>query len=728
MSTITFDFRHYYRKGERRESDQIAYQWDLGHVAEIYVPMNATYEIHYCFADFTETDDYGVESITAAEDGGYKLTAHIPNELFERSGELKVYVIGADDNHILTTYEGYITIRGRAKPEDYVDDDPENEATRILTEAREARDAAIEAAEQAEAAASQSAAQASIAKVYDATATYAIGDYCLHDGQLYECTTEITTPEAWTAAHWTAATVGTELNDIQDDVSGLKEDLNNTLDIEWITGKYINNNGVEVPNNSFKSTDYILLSDVLYGIEYKLCLASNANIVSFYNAEKTYINGIAGAENNTQKTGVLVYPISGNIDNNAKYVRFSHCIASAGVTNPEPVILSKNIISNTMLSANSVKTVNIENESVTKSKTDFIIHDPTSNYIDKEQYSNGYISASGRFVLNNGWRATGYCKLLPNTHYYGSGLHGGYCAFYKSDLTVIQGYGASSFDISSFTTPAETAFARFSLNASSQSVDSAWIFTQNEKPKDYAYVLDGVGVYTDDDSNPCDYIGNEISVFNKILCVGDSMTEGTFNHLDSGSTQYINISKYAYPKYLHTITGVEVTNLGHGGQTSVQWYNTEKDNDLGGYDCAIVQLGINDFGTYGELGNDTKTAFQNIISKLKTQNKNIKIFVANIIPATSYSSDGYKQFSSDLLDWFETTYASDKDVIPLDIQQYGHTGDSSAYNCGHLSALGYHRLAEDYKGYISWYISKNKNVFREVQFIGTDYWYINPNT
>ncbi len=225
MSTITFDFRHYYRKGERRESDQIAYQWDLGHVAEIYVPVNATYEIHYCFADFTETDDYAVESTTAAEDGGYKLTAHIPNKYFERSGELKVYVIGSDDNHVLTTYEGYISIRGRIKPDDYTDDDPENEATRILTEAREARDAAVEAAEQAEAAASQSAAQASIAEVYDATKTYAIGDYCLHDGQLYECTTEITTPEAWTAAHWTAATVGTELNDIQDDVSGLKEDL-----------------------------------------------------------------------------------------------------------------------------------------------------------------------------------------------------------------------------------------------------------------------------------------------------------------------------------------------------------------------------------------------------------------------------------------------------------------------------------------------------------------------
>lgn len=278
MSTITFDFRHYYRKGERRESDQIAYQWDLGHVAEIYVPVNATYEIHYCFSDFAETDDYAVESVTEAEDGGYKLTAHIPNKYFERSGELKVYVIGSDDNHVLTTYEGYISIRGRIKPDDYTDDDPENEATRILAEAREARDAAIEAAEQAEAAASQSAAQASIAKVYDATKTYAIGDYCLHDGQLYECTTEITTPEAWTAAHWTAATVGTELNDIKGDVTGLKEDLTNTngfLEIETaepynlinmakftVVGQYYANasgvSGAHTDNNGYISYDALI--------------------------------------------------------------------------------------------------------------------------------------------------------------------------------------------------------------------------------------------------------------------------------------------------------------------------------------------------------------------------------------------------------------------------------------------------------------------------------------
>ena len=52
---------------------------------------------------------------------------------------------------------------------------------------------------------------ADIADEYSAQATYAVGDYCIHGGTLYRCTTAISTAEAWTAAHWTPANVGDEL-------------------------------------------------------------------------------------------------------------------------------------------------------------------------------------------------------------------------------------------------------------------------------------------------------------------------------------------------------------------------------------------------------------------------------------------------------------------------------------------------------------------------------------
>lgn len=50
-----------------------------------------------------------------------------------------------------------------------------------------------------------------IASAYDSTATYAVGDLCIYNGNLYECTTAISTAEEWTAAHWTQKTVAQEL-------------------------------------------------------------------------------------------------------------------------------------------------------------------------------------------------------------------------------------------------------------------------------------------------------------------------------------------------------------------------------------------------------------------------------------------------------------------------------------------------------------------------------------
>lgn len=51
-----------------------------------------------------------------------------------------------------------------------------------------------------------------LADEYDATATYAVGDLCLHDNTLYRCNTAIATPEAWNSIHWTATSVDEELD------------------------------------------------------------------------------------------------------------------------------------------------------------------------------------------------------------------------------------------------------------------------------------------------------------------------------------------------------------------------------------------------------------------------------------------------------------------------------------------------------------------------------------
>ena len=60
--------------------------------------------------------------------------------------------------------------------------------------------------------------RASTGADYDPTQTYEAGEYCLKNGQLYECTTAITQAEAWNASHWTARTVGGQLETLKSDL------------------------------------------------------------------------------------------------------------------------------------------------------------------------------------------------------------------------------------------------------------------------------------------------------------------------------------------------------------------------------------------------------------------------------------------------------------------------------------------------------------------------------
>ena len=67
------------------------------------------------------------------------------------------------------------------------------------------------------------------ATAYSSSSTYAVGDYVIHNSNLYRCTTAITTAEAFTAAHWTQVVLA-------DDVSDLKEDIDD-LGFSVVNGK-----------------------------------------------------------------------------------------------------------------------------------------------------------------------------------------------------------------------------------------------------------------------------------------------------------------------------------------------------------------------------------------------------------------------------------------------------------------------------------------------------------
>lgn len=59
---------------------------------------------------------------------------------------------------------------------------------------------------------------ANIAPDYDATSTYAVGDWCIYNGTLYQCNTAIPTAEAFDPTHWTSKKVVDAFADIEDEL------------------------------------------------------------------------------------------------------------------------------------------------------------------------------------------------------------------------------------------------------------------------------------------------------------------------------------------------------------------------------------------------------------------------------------------------------------------------------------------------------------------------------
>lgn len=259
----------------------------------------------------------------------------------------------------------------------------------------------------------------------------------------------------------------------------------------------------------------------------------------------------------------------------------------------------------------------------------------------------------------------------------------------------------------------------------------------------------GGGVVVPEYVSPAQYAGTEMSMFSRGICVGDSVTEGSFDSNEGGAV----IQKFSYPKILQRLSGVEIVNAGIAGATSQTWYEASLDStdqwgrwlnnqwvwntnpDAGpndtvstalnywGYDFVIIHMGINDLGLAGDQGldavlNNFETYMNNIIWGFKNANKGIRIFLATIIPSYAPKSNGYYQALNEriksIVNYTEQCYL-------IDLNEYSECATEGEYNVIHPTALGYHKIASEVYSYISYIIHENLNEFRTVQFVGTDH-------
>lgn len=249
-------------------------------------------------------------------------------------------------------------------------------------------------------------------------------------------------------------------------------------------------------------------------------------------------------------------------------------------------------------------------------------------------------------------------------------------------------------------------------------------------------------------ASPVDYTGNEISVFSRGICIGDSVTEGSFDNPDGGAV----IPRFSYPAILKRLTNVDIVNAGVAGLTSQTWYEASKNSDpywgkwfnnewvwnmypentgndtissslnYAGYEFAIIHLGINDLAPLYDGSGDLNTILTNfefymnkIIADLKDANSGIKLFLATIIPSyASQLNENYKALNNKIKEIVENT----DNTYLLDLNRYSRSANKPAYNRTHPTALGYHKIASEVAAYISYIINTNPDEFEAIQFIG----------
>lgn len=249
------------------------------------------------------------------------------------------------------------------------------------------------------------------------------------------------------------------------------------------------------------------------------------------------------------------------------------------------------------------------------------------------------------------------------------------------------------------------------------------------------------------EENPAKYKGNEIQVFSKGICIGDSITEGVFDYNDTNAS----IKQYSYPTVLRRMTGIDIVNAGISGATSQSWreasINSNTSNgrwvnnewvrttdpstgsaslDYSGFDFAIIHLGINDtalidkqYESVDAMASALKTNIEGIISDLKSARRGIKIFLATIIPYRAMDSFYiYDPLNEKIREIANET----EDVYLIDLTAYSECLKGTSYGYGwHLTAVGYHKMATEIISLISYTIYRNLDDFKYVQFIGTTY-------
>ena len=227
----------------------------------------------------------------------------------------------------------------------------------------------------------------------------------------------------------------------------------------------------------------------------------------------------------------------------------------------------------------------------------------------------------------------------------------------------------------------------------------------------------------------------DIFPFTKVGIIGDSLASGDVN-TSSGAIDFKNFS---WGKYLERKLGINVSLFTSGGASTRTWLtNTAWGLPVAQTDpceCYFIGLGVNDFANLGEsylgtiadvhVGNESANAdtfygnYSKIIAGLKAIQHRAKFFTFTM-PYNAGTESRRSPFNNAI----RSVCALYDSVVVLDLNVDSfYTGDlfNATWHKYHSTAIGYKVMADHIVSITNKYILSHIDEFKDVQFIGTNY-------
>ncbi len=251
--------------------------------------------------------------------------------------------------------------------------------------------------------------------------------------------------------------------------------------------------------------------------------------------------------------------------------------------------------------------------------------------------------------------------------------------------------------------------------------------------------------YAAEGEKPLDRIvedGGFCGIFRTICCIGDSLSSGEFETIDSGGKHgYYDLYEYSWGQYIARMTGSKVYNFSRGGMTAREYCETFADT-MGFWSpqkaaqAYIIALGVNEIWQgvetgsmedvclrdYRENGRSFAGYYAQIVQRVRQIAPDAWLFFVTQPREESDDAgriagkEAQREVLYELAELFENTYV-------IDLYQYAPVYDRTFkehfYFNTHMNVAGYLLTAKMIASYIDYIVRSDAQAFVRAGLIGT---------